>query len=39
MIVRKREDPGKCNMKHQIVLCRELAIEEALDLSEDRQQN
>jgi hypothetical protein len=36
MIVRKREDPGKCNRKHQIVLCGELAIEEALNLSQDR---
>ena len=35
----KLEDPGNCNCQHQIVLCGELAIEEALDVSQDRQQN
>jgi len=33
MTLRKRGDIGKCKAKHYIVLCIELALEKALDLS------
>jgi hypothetical protein len=36
MFLRKREDPGIWNRKKQTTLFRELTLEEAMDLSQDR---
>ena len=34
-----KEDPGPRKAKYQIVLCGELALEEAMDLTHDRLRN
>jgi hypothetical protein len=36
MILRKGEDPGILKRKHQITLCGELGLDEAMDMSQDR---
>lgn len=35
----KKEDTGNAQRKHQMALCEEFAVEEAVDLSQDRLQN
>jgi hypothetical protein len=36
MTLRKRKYTGNCKRRHGFALCRELALEEAVDLSRDR---
>jgi hypothetical protein len=39
MTLRKKEDAVNWKRKHEITLCGEVALEEVVVLSEDRQQN
>ena len=39
MALTETEDNGSWKRKHWIALCEELALEEAMDLSEERRQN